>query len=114
LVAQDRRRRFLSQLLLLKGITMNLQQVVALGQTIGQLFPVIDSTIKGIESALPAGTSGTTKLEVARTTIASIFSTIEGLAVTFEQAWPAISGVIGALVTAYNAVGLFKKGQTAA
>ena len=93
-------------------MSINLAQLLVIGQTIAGLLPVVDTTVKGIEAALPAGTPGTVKLEAARQTMSGIFATMEGLAVTFEQAWPALNGVIGALVTAYNAIGIFKKGQT--
>jgi len=93
---------------------INIGQILAVGHAVAGLFPVIDGVVKGIEDALPTGTSGSVKLEAARQTLSGVFSIASEIGVTFETAWPAIASVISALVGAYNAIGLFKKAAAAA
>lgn len=83
------------------------------GNVVAEADEVV-STVLGLmhdaESKFP---SGAEKLEHVRAGLAAAWSKFDSLAVTFESAWPAISTAIGALVTFFNAAGVFKKAAAA-
>lgn len=67
-----------------------------------QLIPALISLIKAIEDALPAAGLGAEKLAAVRKIIEA---TYEGAA----EIWPTLEKVISAIVSMFNAVGIFKK-----
>lgn len=69
---------------------------------VAQIVPALIGLIKSIEEALPEAGFGKDKLEAVRKIIES---TYEGAA----EIWPTLEKVISAIVTMFNAVGIFKK-----
>lgn len=84
-------------------------QFIAIVQLVLQLFPILVSTVKSIEEAIPASGQGAAKLQIIRTVLESAFSTIQDVTVTFEQVWPSIEKVVASVVQIYNTLGTFKK-----
>jgi hypothetical protein len=74
-----------------------------------QLLPLIIEAMKLVEQTLPAGTPGAQKLEMVKQILVQANTVASNPMTTFEKLWPAISGTITALVTTFNATGVFKK-----
>lgn len=85
----------------------NFSQVIQTAKVFGELLPVASSLVQAIEGALPTGTPGATKLDAVRVAISSVYSTIEGEVVSFEQVWPMLQPMISGFVTVFNRLGLF-------
>lgn len=75
-------------------------------KSIAAAWPLVDSFVKQVEAAIPDAL-GTIKLGAVKSMLQAAWADVEGVVVDFESAWPAISSAVGALVTVYNAVGLF-------
>ena len=73
------------------------------------MLPMILMAVKAIEEALPEGGQGAVKLALIRTTIEAGYEMANDAVVSFEQAWPAISRTVSAVVGLYNSSGVFKK-----
>lgn len=73
------------------------------------LLPIIIDAIKAIEAAFPEGSNGQHKLEVVKTTVQSAMDVATDVIVPFEQVWPVLQGMIAAIVSAFNALGVFTK-----
>ncbi|KON79412.1 hypothetical protein PA01_12795 [Azoarcus sp. PA01] len=73
------------------------------------LLPLILEVVRAIEDALPAGGNGAAKLALLRQTIEAAYSTVTGATVAFEQLWPALERTVAAVVSLYNATGVFKQ-----
>ncbi|MCL4687489.1 MAG: hypothetical protein KJ007_02865 [Burkholderiales bacterium] len=73
------------------------------------LFPVLISAIKAVEEAIPGQGNGEQKLAMVRGVLENAFKVATDVTVQFEALWPALAGVIGSVVTAFNASGIFKK-----
>ena len=58
---------------------------------------------------LPASGQGAAKLQLIRETLQAGFSTAGDAVAAFEQAWPAIERVVGAVVGLFNRAGVFEK-----
>ena len=67
-----------------------------------QLIPALITAMKAIEEAIPGSGQGEKKLALVR----AILEVVDG---NIAKLWPQISGVINALVAAFNATGIFKK-----
>ena len=67
-----------------------------------QLIPAIITALKAIEDAIPGSGMGEQKLAAVR----AMLEVIDG---SISKLWPQISGVIGVLVSLFNATGVFKK-----
>lgn len=67
-----------------------------------QLIPAIITALKAIEDAIPGSGMGEQKLAAVR----AMLEVIDG---SVSKLWPQISGVIGVLVSLFNATGVFKK-----
>jgi hypothetical protein len=74
-----------------------------------QLFPLIIEAIKAVEAAIPSNGKGQEKLELIKGIVQTSYESSNKLVGSFEQLWPALSGVIKSIVTAFNATGIFKK-----
>lgn len=72
------------------------------------LLPIVIDAIKAIEAAFPEGTKGHIKLDIVKSTVESAYSVATDVVAPFESIWPVLSGMITAIVTAFNASGLFK------
>lgn len=81
-------------------------KVESIFKSVAAAWPAVDSFVRQIESAIPAAV-GSVKLDAVKSMLSATWNTIEGVEADFESAWPAISSAVGALVTVYNAVGLF-------
>lgn len=88
---------------------MNIAQIVQVASAVGSLLPVAGTFVQAIESAMPAGTPGAAKLETVRVGMASVYNASGEAAIAFEALWPHLQAIIGSLVAAYNAVGMFRK-----
>lgn len=86
-------------------------KVESIFKSVAAAWPAVDSFVKQVEAALP-GAIGSVKLGAVKSLIESTWNTVEGVAVDFESAWPALSAAVGALVTIYNAAGLFNHSAT--
>lgn len=82
---------------------LNITKVVA------AIYPVVVTFVENVENSLPAGTPGAQKLEIVKQYLQSLWGTLSGVEATFEEVWPSIAALVGALVTAYNSLGVFKK-----
>lgn len=84
--------------------------VLAILKTVLTLLPLLIDAVKAIEAALPQSGLGTQKLSIIRSTLEATFRTANEVSVTFEQVWPALEATVGAVVNAFNRVGVFNKG----
>lgn len=73
------------------------------------LLPLIADGVRAIESLLPEGGQGKAKVALVRQMLEAAFATIKGLAVTFEEAWPALETTVNGVVGLFNATGRFTK-----
>lgn len=67
-----------------------------------QLVPAVIQLMKSIEEAIPGQGQGAAK-------IAAVRQILEVTVDSFNQVWPALEKVIAALVSVFNATGVFKK-----
>ncbi len=67
-----------------------------------QLIPALIAALKAIEDAIPGSGMGEQKLAAVR----AMLEVIDG---SVSKLWPQISGVIGVLVSLFNATGVFEK-----
>lgn len=91
-----------------------MQTFLAIIQIITQLFPLIIEAVKAVESAMPAGSTGATKLALVQTMLETGYTSEQAAIVSFEKIWPTITNVISLVVTEFNALGLFKPAPVAA
>lgn len=79
-----------------------------------QLFPVILTAIRAAEDAIPESGKGKTKLELVLGVIQGVYDASSELQSSFT--WPnlviIITKVVGNVVNALNAAGIFKKSST--
>lgn len=73
------------------------------------LLPTLIEAIKAIEAAVPQGGQGAAKLDAVRAIIQSGYNVASALTPSFEQLWPVLSGIAGAVVTLFNKTGVFVK-----
>lgn len=78
-------------------------------KTLLVLLPSIIDAVKAVEAAFPGSGYGMAKLSVVRSAIESAYDVISDSTVSFDQLWPAVSGIIGKFVAVANSTGLFKK-----
>lgn len=76
-----------------------------IARAVRRLRPAISDAVIAIEEALPEKGNGKAKLEAVRQMVSAVWDKAESLAVSLEDAWPAISALITALVTLYNVKG---------
>src|SRR5579859_6843665 len=95
------------------NFSANLTKVLNIGEAVVALLPTVDALVKGVESALPEGTAGAQKLAVVESTLSATYNAIPGLVAAWEDVWPVITKEITALVSAFNAVGVFSKSKSA-
>ena len=67
-----------------------------------QIIPAIITAIKAIEDAIPGRGQGEAKLTAVRQIMEAVDTGISKL-------WPQVNGIITALVTLFNATGVFSK-----
>jgi len=67
-----------------------------------KLLPMLIEVLKSIESAIPGNSKGEQKLAAVR----EIMEIADG---SIAQVWPTVEKVIGVLVKAFNATGVFTK-----
>ena len=84
-------------------------QAISTIKLILSLLPLIIDAVRAIEAALPATGQGAAKLQLIRETLQAGFSTAGDAVAAFEQAWPAIERVVGAVVGLFNRAGVFDK-----
>lgn len=85
-----------------------LQRFLDIARIVSALYPTILDLVRGVEAALPEG-AGKTKLDTVLATIESVWSQIENLGMKFDELRPTLVLTINALVTAFNATGIFRK-----
>lgn len=73
------------------------------------LFPLLIKAIQAVEEAIPVGGKGADKLELLKSLVQTAYETSNKVSASFEQIWPALSGTVKAIVTAFNNTGTFKK-----
>ena len=79
------------------------------------LLPFVIELIKVAEEAIPdkddgGKSTGEQKLAFVRAQLEAGYKQATDTTLKFEELWPAVSAQIAALVAAYNAVGVFRKG----
>ena len=84
-------------------------QFLTLVKTILALLPLIIQAITTIEQAVPAGSTGASKLDAIKGILQSAYGAATDATGQFEQIWPALSGTVTTLVNLFNATGIFKK-----
>lgn len=77
------------------------------------MLPTIIDAVKAIEAAIPESGKGAAKLAAVRTLLESIYSISGETVVVFGQLWPALEKIIGGVVGALNAAGIFKPAANA-
>jgi hypothetical protein len=65
-------------------------------------LPILQQIIMTIETALPPGTSGVDKLEMARKLIESAYEKEQQVELPFNELWPALSNVISHLAPIFK------------
>ncbi len=93
---------------------MNISAILTIAGEVLSLLPLLAETVKRIEDILPAGTPGTVKLEAVRGIIQNCYAAGNAVETEFNQVWPTLQSVIGSLVHAFNASGVFTKATPAA
>ena len=83
-----------------------------LWKTIATVWPAVDTFVRQVESAFPAGSAGATKLAAVKSYMEAAWGTVEGVVIDFESAWPTLQALVGALVATYNTIGLFQHKTT--
>jgi hypothetical protein len=76
---------------------------------IAALWPVAKTLLETAESAFGSG-KGAEKLAYVREMLQSAYEALDQGYDAFQSVWPAIQRLITITVTAYNAIGKFKKG----
>jgi hypothetical protein len=88
---------------------MNVDAILQTIRNLMALRPAIEAAVHMAEDMLPNGGKGAEKLQATLAILQAAFSTVEGVTQTYEQLKPAIAGMIGVIVSAYNTMGVFKK-----
>lgn len=81
-------------------------------RALAALLPIVLQLVRQLEEALPTTGAGAAKLAQIKAILQQVFGTLSGLTVTFEQVWPTVQALISGVVSAFNALGVFKKGNT--
>jgi phage-related protein len=81
-------------------------------RALAALLPIVMQLVRQLEEALPTSGAGAAKLAQIKAILQQVFATLSGVTVTFDQVWPTVQALIGGLVGAFNALGVFKKGNT--
>lgn len=89
-------------------MNLNLQPALSTAKVVIGLMPLVIDAVKTIETVLPASGQGAAKMKLLKDTLQSTYSTLGDVQATFEQAWPALSGIAAAVVATFNTAGLFK------
>jgi hypothetical protein len=74
---------------------------IAIVKIVLSLLPAIIEAIKAIEAALPESGKGSEKLALIR-------NVVESISTEAVDAWPYIEKAVGAIVSFFNATGVFK------
>lgn len=72
------------------------------------LLPVVIETIKAIENAIPVAGKGKDKLELVKNVLQTTFETSNQSIDVFQELWPTLQSIIGAVVSTFNTLGIFK------
>jgi hypothetical protein len=84
-------------------------QFLEIAKLIISLFPLLIQAVQAVEAAIPNSGNGQQKLELIKSIIQTSYESSNKLVASFEQLWSPLSSVVQAIVTAFNAVGIFKK-----
>lgn len=87
--------------------------VINIIKAVASLLPTVATLVQSVETAMP-NTAGASKLDIVRAGLEKAYAVEQSVEVEFSALWPTLSGVISAVVAAYNASGLFKKATPAA
>ena len=75
------------------------------------LFPLLVEMIRTVERSIPQPGSGTQKLALVRELVQAVYDAAVDMSARFDDLWPVLESVIGALVRIFNLLGIFKKGD---
>jgi phage-related protein len=81
-------------------------------RALAALLPVVLQLVRQLEEAIPTTGAGAAKLAQIKAILQQVFGTLSGLTVTFEQVWPSVQALVSGVVGAFNALGVFRKGNT--
>ena len=74
---------------------------------INQLFPLVIDAVKTVEAAMPAQSTGATKLALVQTILETGYTAEQAGTVSFEKLWPTLENVVSLVVTEFNTLGIF-------
>jgi hypothetical protein len=78
-----------------------------------EILPVVASLVQAVEAVMPQSGQGSVKLAAVRVMLQNAYNQVEHASAAFDQVWPLVQPAIAAMVTVYNATGLFHKPQQA-
>lgn len=76
-------------------------------QLVIALLPQLIEAVKTVETALPQSGQGDQKLAIVCSVLESAWTATGQVKAAFDQAWPVLSATIAAIVSAFNAAGVF-------
>ncbi len=85
------------------------QKFLEILSAVKAMFPLIVQFVRDVENAFPPGGFGAQKLALVRAWLESAFDKANDFGLTFDDLWPKIAAVVSSLVTAYNAIGVFRR-----
>ena len=80
---------------------------ITLAKTILALLPSIILAIQAVEDAIPGEGKGEAKLALIREILQKIYEQSTDLTTDFEKIWPALAAAIAAVVSSFNALGIW-------
>ena len=81
-------------------------------QAVAALLPLLTTLVKTVETALPVGTPGATKLKAVEDALASVYEKEQLASTSFADVWPLLSGLADTLVATFKATGEFTSAST--
>lgn len=82
---------------------------LAVIKTVLAMLPLVIQAIQALEAAMPGSGNGSAKLAVIKETLSSAYKVSTDAVGTFDQLWPVLQTMIGAVVSGFNISGVFKK-----
>lgn len=84
-------------------------QILQLIKLLLSILPLIIEVVQAIETALPQGTKGQTKLALVQDTVKTAYDAVNQTSTTYEQVSPLVTQIVSNVVSTFNDTGVFKK-----
>ena len=91
-----------------------MNSILSILMAAAQLIPTAVTVVQAVETAMPAGTPGATKLAAVQATMGTAYSSIQTVETAFVNVWPVLNSFITVLINNFNALGIFKHTSPAA